>query len=210
MNTNLRLALLTFFTVFWLVPFFWTGRMGKLPFRIPQRLLSQYACAGLFTKRTWNWNQPLVQVRHMETGEWETLAMEELSPLGAYGYRQRIDRLLLKTGGSKMRNEIRQRLAAWVSRRYAEAHPERGEVQAVRIAQNVWPVNCVEMAHPEGHWVPNPASLGPNGRFEMLAAFAIRDGKATPLLPNKGILPSLTTPSIFARRPTAPTSETKP
>lgn len=199
-STITRLGLLLAFVVLWLIPFFWTGRMGRFPWKLPPRLHTQYACAGLFTKRTWNWNQPLIQVRRGDTESWETLDMTELSPLGAYGYRQRLHRLLLKTAGSKVRDSIRRRLALWVALHDQEAHPDQGAVMAVRYAQNVWPVNCPELVEPTGKWEVNPASLGPTGRFQVLATFALGNGAAK-LLPTSRDPKPLPTPAAFSRQP---------
>lgn len=205
----MRLILLGGFTLFWLIPFFWTGRMGSMPFRIPSRLLTQYACAGLFTKRTWTWNQPLVQIQHEKNGAWKTVKMTELSPLGAYGYRQRIDRLLLKIGRSKTPNKIHERLALWIAQQYKLTHPERGEVVGVRYAQNVWPVNCPELTQPKGHWEPTPSELGPNGRFNVLGTFELRDDKATLLGATNGAPKELPMPRVFARPNKATATEAK-
>ena len=192
--------LLVAFTVLWLMPFFWVGQTRALPVRVPQRLLHLYACAGLFTKRTWNWNHPLIQVRHEGSAVWKTLRTAELSPLGVYGYRQRIDRLLLKSGGTKVESAIRSRLAAWVAQRTEETEPGADRVEAVRFTQNVWPVSCPDLRSPSGHWGCDPAELGPDGRNVVMAEFSIQEGKVLPApIPQAG--KALPTPRVFSRKP---------
>lgn len=202
-----RLFLLLILTVVWLVPFFWAGWMKRLPFKVYPRLSFQYSAAGLFTQRIETWTQMLIQVQHNGSTDWTTLDTAELSPMGAFGYRQRLDRILQETQGRKVADVVKPRLAAWLAQRYGELHPGQGNVTAVRFAQTLWPANSPELAQPAGHWQPNPPLENTTAQFRELAAYTIANGSARLILPPaRAPAPESAPPATPGRRfrPAAP------
>lgn len=176
---KLRLTLLFLLTVWWIVPFFIAGWLGHLPVAIYKRLAFQYTAAGLFTKRAGAWTQMVIQVNHAAPADWKTIDISALSPMGAFGYRQRLDRILQEINGRRqVVDAVKQRLAIWVASTYEGQHPDQGKVVGVRFGQKVWTVNSSELAYPPGHWVPNPPALGPTTTFRPLSSYSIHQGQA--------------------------------
>jgi hypothetical protein len=155
-----RLSLLMLFSVFWLIPLFWMGAAGRGPIRLPPWLALQYGLSGLFTKRVSTWTQILVQVQRGTSSRWETLKMSEFSPLGAFGYRQRLDRLLqdalIKPPAAA---SVQVRLASWIAARDAVLHPGAPQVSATRIRKLIWRTGSPELTQPGTHWIPNPPAI---------------------------------------------------
>ncbi len=167
----MRSLLLLVFCVTWLLPFFYAGLMGGVPFVVPARLANQYNAAGLFTKRMTHWSQMLIQIRFGKEDEWQTIDTADVCPMGAFGYRQRPDRILQETNGREVGHDVRKRMAQWIAIQFQKTHPEAPPVHEVRFAQTVWPVNTPAMAYPPGHWIPNPSSLPSDVRFIPLELF---------------------------------------
>ncbi|WP_395735911.1 hypothetical protein [Prosthecobacter sp.] len=177
---KLRLACLGFFVVVWLIPFFVSGAMlGPLPVRVYSRLNFQYTAAGLFTRRVPVWHQTLIQVQSKGAADWKTIDTAELSPMGAFGFRQRVDRVLMDTNSHvKVAPMVRQRLAEWVAKEYAKLHPNEGEVTGVRMGNTIWTTHRPEMANPSGEWVRDPVDIKPSAPFRPYASFTVTQGKA--------------------------------
>jgi hypothetical protein len=196
----IRFCLFAAFTLFWLIPFFLTGSLLGTPLRVYRRLEFQYSSAALFTRRIARWNQPVFQVQTGNAPDWKILNTSELSPMGAFGYRQRLDRILLDTNGKKTADEVRQRLAEWIANTHASKHPVLGAVTAVRMGSYSSPSNSPELAAPSGRWVPG---LQPNSTLNVYATYMIREGKASPVRRDKDTnsVPSTSTPSVFRRKP---------
>lgn len=189
-------------SVFWLVPFYLAGSMLYPPAMVYSRLNFQYTAAGLFTRRIPIWTQTLYQVRTKYLAEWRYIDTAELSPMGAFGFRQRVDRVFQDTSGKPLTEQVRLRLAEWVALEYAKRHPAEGEVTGVRIGQTSWAANRPELAMPRGEWERNPVDLQPSAPFRAQASFTISQGKATPDLTR--VVPSrpvpMRTPAVFQRK----------
>ncbi len=147
---RLKIALLMVILIAWLVPFYWAGSMRSVTVPLYPRLAFQYTAAGLFTRRVSSWNQTLIQVQSKGAADWKTIDTAELSPMGAFGFRQRLDRVLLDTQGKQTAKLVQQRLAEWTAREYAKLHANEGEVIGVRMGQTTWASNTPEMAMPAG------------------------------------------------------------
>ena len=161
--------------------------MGRLPLRLHPRLSFQYTAAGLFTHRVGPWTQMQIQVQHEGVAPWKTISTAELSPMGAFGYRQRLDRILQETHGRRVGDEVRQRLAGWIAQKYEKQHPEQGKVTAVLFGQTVWASNSADLANPSGHWEPLPPAGSQPTRLQVLSAYSIAQGQAqlTPMTRSK-------------------------
>ncbi|MCX6853506.1 MAG: hypothetical protein NTV80_01215 [Verrucomicrobia bacterium] len=195
-----RQILLAAFCLFWLVPFFWVGIMRPLPFRVPPRLHTAYACAALFTRRIQTWDQKLIQVRYAPDGPWLTPDIQELSPMRVFGFRQRLERLLIASTGRKTNSLLWQRLAEWVVLQQVINHPDSGKVSGVRFAEQVWQVHSSELLHPRGAWNSKTSDVS-SARFRVLASFDIIQDKATPTSTNKQLVKKAQPfkPEIFRR-----------
>lgn len=192
-----RLMLLAFIAAAWLMPFFWAGTFGRLPVSVNTGISHQYSAAGLFfPKRTGTWTQMLIQMQRKSLAEWKTIDTSKLSPMGAFGYRQRLDRILQEMNGKQGTDTVKQRMAVWVTKRYEEQYPDQGEVVAVRFGAMSWQANTPKLAQPAGHWVPDPPANSSAPPFILLSAFAINQGKAQPIAKPAHVKPGATKPSL--------------
>lgn len=193
-----RLELLLASGFLWLIPFMWVGsKLGRLPFRVPDRLWQQYATAGLFTRRAPTWSDWRIGIRCTGRKDWSVLDMAEVSPMPASGYRQRLDRVLGDTRTKKIGESLRLRLAGWIAQKLKERAGM--EVSGVRFFHRSWPTNTPEMARPAGHWDSN-AVLPTTTKVTLLGTYAIVDGMAF-LERAKPRAPVLPQPAIFRRQP---------
>ncbi len=198
---KLRLAYFTAFLLLWLVPFYLTGAMLPSPSGIYPRLRFQYSAAGLFTCRITNWNQTLFQIRTTGLTEWKTLDTEEISPMSAFGFRQRIDRIFQDTSNKSNMSQVRQRLAEWIAKTYGRKHPNKGDVMGVRMGQMFWAANRPELAMPKGEWVREPQDMKPSMPYKVYATFTITKGKAeVKRVSRSNAVPLPKTPKVFERK----------
>ncbi len=118
--------------ILWLLPFFigWKGHSWRV---FPRWWSFQHSAAGLFTQRTTVWwdhhleGEMQEARRQIQEGDHATasgrafveLAERESFPMGAFGFRTRLDRILNESNRSRMRDEIRERLAAYLLGRFA-------------------------------------------------------------------------------------------
>lgn len=178
--------------------------MGRLPVRIYSRLSFQYTAAGLFTLRTPSWAQMLIQVQRKRTLNWTTIDTSGLSPMGAFGWRQRLDRILQETNRPSMAGGVTQRLAVWVAKKYEKQHPDQGEVVGVQFGRTIWESKTPELANPSGRWVPDPPMGKPKVPFRSLATYSIAQGVAQQMA-NAEPMGAATSASIGKRfRPISP------
>lgn len=210
---RLRLVWLGLFAALWLAPFFWIGQMRQLPFKLPPRLLTQYACAGLFSKRMPSWSQVFIQIEHDGAGEWVTLPVTELSPMRVFGYRQRVDRLLLGTNSRKNDGGSWKRLAEWIASHPAPQKSVNGPVAGVRYVQQRWQIHSPELINSGGHWnCQAPDERSTTSKFQVLKSYDIVEGTArpttsTPPTPE----PRMKVPNVFRRTDdAAPPKEAHP
>lgn len=178
MNNAKLLGLHLFFGLVWLGPFYFTGATIPQPVKITPRLTFQYSAAALFTRRVTNWNQTIFQVKTTVASDWKVIDTAELSPMGAFGYRQRIDRVFLDTSNKKGVEQVRRRLAEWIAKEYARRHLNEGEVTGVRMGQTTWASNRPELASPKGAWAREPKGMEPSQLFKAFASFTLTEGKA--------------------------------
>jgi hypothetical protein len=171
-------------TLLWLIPFFHVGWKGAAWSVFPRWWGFQHAAAGLFTQRSTVWWDHHLEFQGSslkiqegmgvgaapgaELGGAIELAERDFFPMGAFGYRTRLDRILNESQRSPMRDQIRERLAAHVARLMKAE--EGGTMEApggeLRLVRSLWRVGDPEMAQPAGAWDP-PAvnSLDPKQRL---------------------------------------------
>jgi hypothetical protein len=208
-----RLTLLLLLAVVWLLPLFCAGAIGRYFVRMHPRLAFQSTVAGIFMYRTGVWAQMLIQVQRKGAAGWQSIDASELSPMGCFGYRQRLDRILQETQGRQVQGAVMQRLAVWLANKLEEMHPEQGTVTSVRFVQAVWVSNTPELAMPSGHWVSDPPTKMQAAPFILLSAFAINHGNAQlmakPAHPESAVTKSPSTnaiPPVFRRSRPAETA----
>jgi hypothetical protein len=161
--------------VFWLAPFFYVGWKGRGIYMVMPRLSFQHSAAGLFTKRTNSWVQHLFQFQLGSNEQWVTVDTEMLSPMGAFGYRQRLDRMLFESRRS-VGDEVQLRMAAWLAGRCQTLFPMNGEVRGVRIVRTTWQTGTPVMARPDGKWLKGPFEGLPRAQTALLATFKVEKG----------------------------------
>ena len=156
--------------VFWLIPFFWVGQNGRSWIVFPQWWSFQHAAAGLFTQRSTVWWDHHLEFQGsslkvqkegssplgVKEGELYEGPERKFFPMGAFGYRTRLDRILNESNRSPQRDAIRERLAAHVANKLKKEAEESGEpvVKEVRLVRSLWRVGDPGMAKPEGAWDP--------------------------------------------------------
>lgn len=152
--------------VLYVSPFFWTGWAGSEWGIFPRWWSFQHAAAGLFTQRaTLWWDHHLeFQGSSLKIQEGGSAPVGEpyegpermFFPMGAFGYRTRLDRILNESNRSPLRDAIRERLAAHVARKLNSEVAESGRpiVKEVRLVRSLWRVGDPGMAKPEGAWDP--------------------------------------------------------
>ena len=183
----------------WLIPFFWSGWTGRQP-RLPSRLAFQYNAAKLFSGRPSSWTQMLIQVQVAGSTDWVTINTEELSPMGAFGFRQRLDRMLQETQGRPAGDLVRQRMALWIALQMERLTSESARVVGVRFAQLRWAVNVPEMTNPSGAWVPNPGTTVGGPPLMVTSTFRITDAAPrTAERVDERPPPPLAQPQVFRR-----------
>lgn len=124
----------------------------------------------------------VVQVASAGKSGWTRIDNSELSPMGAFGYRQRLDRILQETNRRPVSGDVTERLAVWVAAKYREKHPDEREVVAVRFGKTVWESKSAELARPTSRWIPHPLSGNPMIPFKSFATYAIIKGIAKPMV----------------------------
>lgn len=192
-----HIVLLTVGAVGWFLPYFWVGaKLGPLPVRVPERLWQQYNTAGLFTRRCSIWSDWQLEVRPSGSTEWRLLEAQEVSPMPASGYRQRMDRILADTRSKRIGESLRQRLAGWIGQHLKERAGI--EISGVRYYQRSWPTNTPLMAFPDGHW-DGGGALPATTKVTLLGTYAIVDGKAAPEKAKPRVPGAVPQPKIFRR-----------
>ena len=203
-----RSCLLFFFIAVWLIPFFVSGWKGRSYFVTLRRLSFQYSAAGLFTKRTDSWTQHLVQVKFGDNSPaWTTLDTAALSPMGAFGYRQRVDRMLFETNRQGLSAEFRKRIADWMIVRCAALFPMHGKIVGVRFVRTIWKAGTPMMANPSDHWISPPFEGLPAEQAQVLATYTVVNGVAQPFAAAPtlvGASAALPQNSPLLRRPPTP------
>lgn len=151
----------------WLWPFFWSGWRGQPYSFLPKGVTHQYNAAGLFTKRTNVWWDHHLEIEFLD-GTRQELDKRSFFPMGAFGYRTRMDRILNDTFRLELREEIHDEIARFVANRIASgeiAGVRGGSTARILLVRSLWPVGDPTLAKPDGHWNP-PASptLSPSNR----------------------------------------------
>lgn len=107
-------------------------------------------------------------------------------PMGAFGYRTRLDRILNESHRSRVREAVRERLARHVFDKERELHemwqnadgverrpaePTLPQLQELRLVRSLWRVGTPDMAQPAGAWDPPPVTELPDGQRLVLGAW---------------------------------------
>ena len=158
------------FTLFWLIPFFFVGWKGGAWSIFPKWWSFQHSAAGLFTQRSTVWWDHHLEFQGSKLKAQEGASVAEVEiyeaperkffPVGAFGYRTRLDRILNESNRSPLRDAIRERLAAHVASKLNSEVAESGRpiVKEVRLVRSLWRVGDPGMAKPEGAWDPPDVS----------------------------------------------------
>ncbi len=184
----------------WLCPFFYAGWTNNSYFRSWPRLSFQYSAAGLFTHRTDSWTQHLFQVQFAGSANWVTVDTEALSPMGAFGCRQRLDRILFEAHRANVVNSVRLRMANWIVKRGAQLFPSHDRIEGVRVVRTFWKAGSPALAAPEGRWLVAPFEGLPRAQTQVLVTYRVDQGLAVLVKPPKVPRSSRNIGDRFARR----------
>jgi hypothetical protein len=168
--------LLNGFVIF-LIPFFivgWTGRTLKF---LPRGLAFEHSAAHLFTGKVSIWWEHHLEGERRDGSRFE-IEEREFFPMGASGYRTRLDRILTESNKSRQAVNIRFRLANYVAMRWREKGYDPDDLVKLRLVRSLWKVGTPELANPVGHWDPPPiTSIGKQQRL-VLGEYIVTAGKA--------------------------------
>jgi hypothetical protein len=196
-----KLIYLISVTGLWLVPFFYTGWLGRPISMLPKSLSFQHSAAGLFTQKTTRWWDQHLEIQKTTN---ERLAIDEARSfqMGAFGFRSRLDRILIESNRSPQSAQVRQRLAEHVFKTNAEARTAR----ALRLVRSFWTVGLPEMAEAAGEWNPPPVHLLPEKDRQTLGTYVWRNDECVELQRQQGPrLPNPAKPGVpVAVKPAPP------
>lgn len=160
----------------WLAPFFTTGWTNRRWRVFPVWWGFQHSAAGLFTKRSTVWWDHHLEVE-LADGARAELPERGLFAMGTFGFRTRYDRIMNESNRSRIRGEIRQRLAEHVTGRLeGRLKSSTGDAawQTLRLVRALWQVGAPEMASPAGAWNPPPVMDLPAEKRAVLGAYRAR------------------------------------
>lgn len=175
-------AYLLLAAVLWLWPFFLAGWKGRAYPALPGTVTFQYSAAGFFTKRAERWWDHHVELR-LADGGWVEMDERSVFPMGAFGHRTRLDRILNETHRSPLDGRIRARIAGHIAGKLALGTVDGidpGSVAEIRLVRSVWPVGEPGMARPAGRWSPPPSTTLPRERRWVLGTWRCAGGRAVP------------------------------
>lgn len=175
-------AYLLLATVLWLWPFFLAGWKGRAYRALPEAVAFQYSAAGFFTKRAERWWDHHVELR-LADGSWVEMDERSVFPMGAFGHRTRLDRILNETHRSPLGERVRARIARHIAEKLALGAVDGidpGSVAEIRLVRSVWPVGEPGMARPAGRWSPPPSTALPRERRWVLDTWRYAGGRVVP------------------------------
>lgn len=166
----------------WLVPFFvagWTGRSWSV---FPRAWSFQHSAAGLFTRSSTRWWDHHLEGQDAQDRRFE-IPERGPFPMGAFGFRTRLDRILNDSNRSRLAGQIRLRLAehvlAWHRRTAGESAKETagGESaaawKAIRFVRSSWQVGEPAMKHPAGEWTTPAVTEIPAANRQVIGTYQI-------------------------------------
>ena len=169
------LFLCFFFMIFWIIPIAYVGLRAKDISFLPRTFNYLYRLSFLFTHRAEVWPIYFIQVLPENSQEWITVNEEEYFHLKPFGYRTRLNQLLMKThysmGFNKEWNQTRdarhEELARWIAKRYSKIYPQKEKIQAVRILEAEYPI---EANRPyQGRWRQPPLSFFSEKQIKVMS-----------------------------------------
>ena len=168
----------------------WSGRAYS---SLPRAVTFQYNAAGLFTRRSNQWWDHHVELQLRDDQRVE-LAERSVFPMGAFGYRTRLDRILNESSRRPVADTILDHLAVHIAKEIATGNArlrgdsgEEGDsvhdvasdqVVAIRIVRSVWKVGEPELTNPAGAWQPAPVHDLPRSRRRVLGIWRLIGDKA--------------------------------
>lgn len=137
----------------WLVPMTMTGALQSNMYHIPAPIRNQYRISCLFTHPSRSWHTVHYEVRLAGQLRWKEGPLEGYFDLDIFGYRSRLNRIVLasryknKQGEVYGRNKLRlEEMGQFIAERWATLNPEATKVQEVRftrVAHKVGEKHCM-------------------------------------------------------------------
>lgn len=167
------------FALLWLVPITFTGLVRK-PIPLVGRYFNDLTSVGcLFIVSPLSWESWHVEYRTAPDGPWVEIPRDELSTMHPFGHTSRVEMLLGRTTQDRRGILQRQRIAEWAAKRWAELHPDRAPVEAIRISLALELVSEYERAYAKGAgaWAWRPLVDYDEGRVQAMSTHFL-DGRA--------------------------------
>lgn len=203
MKPTVNMVFLSGALALYVVPFFFVGWNGGSWWVFPKWWSFQHAAAGLFTQRSTVWWDHHVEfqgsslkiqegdsgLEAKKEGELYEAAERAFFPMGAFGFRTRLDRILNESQRSPLRDAIRDRLAAYVAHKVKAGESGDSAVNEVRLVRSLWRVGDPGMAKPVGAWAPPDVSTLDKKQRLLLGGWRV-NGDGTVALVTKAEEPS--------------------
>jgi hypothetical protein len=167
----------------WLIPMAMTGSFKSKFHSIPPVVRNQYRISCLFTHSSKSWHTVHYEVRKKGELIWEEGPLEGYFDLDIFGYRSKLNRIVLasrhKNKRKKVygRNKIRlEEMAQFIGDRWEEINPEDPDVREVRfyrVGHRVGKVHCTSREH----WSRPSLSSIPEKKRELIHSVKIGGSK---------------------------------
>ena len=164
---------------FWLIPMGMTGAFKSKFHSVPPVIRNQYRISCLFTHSSKHWHTVHYQVRLQGDSEWIEGPLEGFFDLDIFGYRSKLNRIVLasrhknKKGMIYGRNKKRLReMSFFIANRWEELNPTDADVKEVRffrVGHRVGKKHCMSR---EAWSRPSLESI-PEKRRELIHSFAL-------------------------------------
>ena len=158
----------------WIIPMGMTGSFKSKLYTVPAFVRNQYRISCLFTHSSKHWHTVHYEVRLQGQLNWEEGPLEGFFDLDIFGYRSKLNRIVLasrykdKQGNISGRNKKRfEELAEFIGTRWGELHdtdPKVKEVRFYRVGHTVGEKHCMA----RDAWSRPPLSSIPEGKRDLL------------------------------------------
>lgn len=159
------------FILLWLIPIFYTGITNKDFPLMPRTINYLQRISFLFVNSEENWPIFYIQVRPQNSNTWITLNENDFFKLKPFGYRTRLNQLLIyyhsehgyEEGRGKKVNRLTE-LSRWIYKKYYEKYNVR--LDSLRILKSYYNIN--DQFSNVGHWRKPEISFVPKDRFKLI------------------------------------------
>jgi hypothetical protein len=175
-------AIVSLLAVFlWLIPMGMTGTFKSKLYTVPAFVRNQYRISCLFTNSSKYWHTVHYQVRLNGQTSWQEGPLEGFFELDLFGYRSKLNRIVLASRYKNKRGRISGRnkkrlieLANFIGTRWEELYPSDSDVRQVRfyrVGHRVGEQHCMAREA----WSRPPLDTIPENKRELLISISLDD-----------------------------------